>query len=128
MATLAGLGQVSRTVSDIKRSEAWYRDKLGLQHLYTFGPLAFFDVDGTRLMLSAEAGASADESVLYFQVDDIQAAVDELTRRGVEFRRGPQVIHTHQDGTEEWMAFFDDPDGRLLALMTRTRTASPHRI
>jgi catechol 2,3-dioxygenase-like lactoylglutathione lyase family enzyme len=44
----ATLGQISRTVSDIAEAEAWYRDVLGLKHLYTFGTLAFFDCGGTR--------------------------------------------------------------------------------
>jgi methylmalonyl-CoA/ethylmalonyl-CoA epimerase len=29
------------------------------------------------------------------------------------------MIHRHPDGTEEWMAFFEDPDGGVLALMSR---------
>ena len=37
------IGQIARTVSDTEASEHWYRDVLGLTHLYTFGTLAFFD-------------------------------------------------------------------------------------
>jgi hypothetical protein len=29
------------------------------------------------------------------------------------------MIHRHQSGVEEWMAFFEDPDGKLLALMSQ---------
>jgi methylmalonyl-CoA/ethylmalonyl-CoA epimerase len=29
------------------------------------------------------------------------------------------MIHRHADGTEEWMAFFEDPDGRPLAIMAQ---------
>jgi len=29
------------------------------------------------------------------------------------------MIHKHADGTEEWMAFFKDPDGRPLAIMSQ---------
>ncbi|MFT6734134.1 MAG: DNA-binding CsgD family transcriptional regulator [Polaribacter sp.] len=50
--SINGLAQVSRTVKNIVESERWYRDVLGLTHLYTFDSLAFFDCDGTRLMLS----------------------------------------------------------------------------
>ena len=52
--TLGPLAQISRTVRDIKESEAWYGTTLGLPHLYTFGSLAFFDCGGTRLLLSAQ--------------------------------------------------------------------------
>ena len=66
---------------DIKEAEAWYRDALGLRHLYTFGNIAFFDCGGTRLYLSAdECGASAAESILYFRVSDIAAKHAELSR------------------------------------------------
>jgi hypothetical protein len=29
------------------------------------------------------------------------------------------MIHKHGSGVEEWMAFFDDPDGHPLALMSQ---------
>lgn len=122
MTSMGAIGQISRSVSDIERSEEWFRSVLGLRHLYTFGSLAFFDCGGTRLMLSQEEGASPTESVLYFRVDDIHAAHDDLRRRGAVFRDEPHLIHRHQDGTEEWMAFFDDPDGRPLAIMAQVRT------
>jgi len=121
---LGPIGQVSRTVRDIKEAEAWYRNVLGLRHLYTFGNLAFFDCGGTRLYLSAESGASAAESILYFRVVDIEAKHAQLLSRGVEFRGAPHMIHRHADGTEEWMAFFSDPEGRPLALMSQVRPAS----
>ena len=35
----------------------------------------------------------------------------------------PHRIHTHDDGTEEWMTFFEDPDGNTLALMASARAA-----
>lgn len=46
---VTGLGQVSLLVHDTVRAEAFFRDVLGLQHLFTFGTLAFFDLDGVRL-------------------------------------------------------------------------------
>lgn len=117
---VTGVGQISRTVTDIGRSEAWYREVLGLPHLYTFGTLSFFDINGVRLFLSQQDSAGP-ESIVYLQVDDIGAAHDTLVNRGVAFLQPPQRIHTHPDGTEEWMAFFNDPDGRPLGLMSRLR-------
>ena len=113
------LAQVARTVNDIARAEEWYRSVLGLRHLYTYGPLAFFDVGGTRLMLSAERGANDGESILYFDVADIDVSYRELLGRGVVFRDAPRLIHRHEDGVEEWMAFFEDLEGRLLALAAK---------
>src|SRR5688572_21065887 len=71
---LGAIGQIARSVSDVAASEQWYRDTLGLPHLYTFGTLAFFDCGGTRLMLAHEKGGAAKESVLYLRVSDIAAA------------------------------------------------------
>ena len=118
---LGPVGQISRTVGDIAASVAWYRDVLGLAHLYTFGDLAFFDCGGLRLYLQQRAQPSPDESVLYFQVPDIVAAHRELNARGAVFLAAPHRIHTHADGTEEWMAFFNDPEGRPLAIMAQVR-------
>lgn len=114
------LGQIALSVRDILVSERWYREVLGLPHLYTFGTLAFFDCGGTRLML-AQKESMGTESVLYFRVEDIEQACGELRARGVDFVSAPHLIHCHRDGTEEWMAFFKDPDGQLLALMAQIK-------
>jgi DNA-binding CsgD family transcriptional regulator/catechol 2,3-dioxygenase-like lactoylglutathione lyase family enzyme len=121
---LGPIGQIARSVTDIEQAVAWYGGVLGLRHLYTFGNLAFFDCAGTRLFLSAESGASVAESILYFRVPDIAAKHAELGARGVEFKGAPHMIHRHADGTEEWMAFFSDPEGRPLALMSQVKAAS----
>jgi DNA-binding CsgD family transcriptional regulator/catechol 2,3-dioxygenase-like lactoylglutathione lyase family enzyme len=114
---LGPIGQVSRSVRDIAESERWYRDTLGLPHLYTFGKLAFFDCGGTRLYLSQEGSVPGPESILYLKVRDIESACKALKARDVEFTNAPHMIFRHADGTEEWMAFFKDPEGRPLALM-----------
>ena len=118
--TLGPLAQISRTVRDIKESEAWYGTTLGLPHLYTFGSLAFFDCGGTRLYLSAQE-KPAPESILYLRVADIRTAYELLRSRGVEFADAPHLIHRHADGTEEWMAHFHDPEGRPLAIMSQVK-------
>ena len=122
---LGPIGQIARAVKDIEQAEAWYRDILGLTHMYTYGKLAFFDCGGTRLMVEERTIIDVpnlhNDSVLYFRVVDINAAHDELHSRGVSFRGAPHMIFKHPDGTEEWMAFFDDMDGGLLALMSEVR-------
>lgn len=121
--TLGSVGQIARSVRDIRQAEAFFRDVLGLSHLYSFGNLAFFDCGGVRLFLTQEDELGSD-SLVYFRVDDIHQAVEQLTARGAEFINAPHMIHRHDDGVEEWMAFFKDPDGRPLALMTQTRPTS----
>jgi catechol 2,3-dioxygenase-like lactoylglutathione lyase family enzyme len=113
------VGQISRTVRDIKEAEAWYANVLGLRHLYTFGKLAFFDLGGTRLYL--QEATPTPESVLYLRVPDIRKAHGDLRARGVEFTDEPHLIHKHADGMEEWMAFFKDPEGRPLAILSQVK-------
>lgn len=113
------IGQISRRVSDIAAARIWYGEVLGLPHLYSFGDLAFFDCGGVRLFLSQ---AAADgESILYFRVDDIRSAHAALAAKGVEFDGAPHMIHRHEDGIEEWMAFFRDNDGGTLAIMAQIK-------
>jgi DNA-binding CsgD family transcriptional regulator/catechol 2,3-dioxygenase-like lactoylglutathione lyase family enzyme len=118
--TLGPVGQIARTVKDIAAARQWYGEVLGLQHLYSFGNLAFFDCGGIRLFLS-EGEGTPSESILYFRVTDIRAAHAALTSRGVGFTHAPHMIHRHDDGTEEWMAFFADNEGRPLAIMAQAK-------
>jgi catechol 2,3-dioxygenase-like lactoylglutathione lyase family enzyme len=120
MLSLGALAQVSRNVRDIRQAEEWYGTTLGLKHLYTFGSLAFFDLGGTRLYLQAH-DEPGPESILYLRVDDIRGAYETLSSRGVIFNGAPHMIHRHADGVEEWLAIFNDPEGRPLALMSQVR-------
>lgn len=120
---LLGVGQISLETRDMDRAVTFYRDILGLAHLFTFphstGQLAFFDCDGVRLFLSSHEDRPLEKSsVIYFRVADVQAAYDALSTRGVRFEGAPHLIHRHESGLEEWMAFFRDPDENILALMS----------
>jgi methylmalonyl-CoA/ethylmalonyl-CoA epimerase len=102
---------------------AFYRDVLGMRFLFQAPPgLGFFDCAGVRLMLDGPAGAQAGAhgSVLYYKVPDLPAAFATLSARGVIFEGKPHLIAKMPDH-ELWMAFFRDPDGNLLALMSEVR-------
>lgn len=122
---LGAIGQIARAVPDLAAAERFYRDTLGLRHLFTAGKLAFFDCAGVRLMVEdrsiIEDADLHNDSVLYFRVADIHAAQEELTRRGVTFKGAPHMIFRHPDGTEEWMTFFEEPGGGLLSLMSQKK-------
>jgi catechol 2,3-dioxygenase-like lactoylglutathione lyase family enzyme len=119
-----GIGQVARSVANVKETERWYRDVLNLDHLFTIGNLTFFDCAGMRLMFSQAEHEPGDESLIYFRVEDIHAAYERLTSRGVVFINTPHMVHKHDDDVEEWMAFFKDPEGRPLALLSTIRSHS----
>ena len=118
---LGAIGQISLSIRDVARAERFYGEILGLPHVFTFGDLAFFDADGTRLYLHRKDDAEwRPGSILYFLVDDIHAARASLTERGVTFSGAPHVIYTDDEtGVEEWMTFFEDGEGNTLALMSR---------
>lgn len=118
---LRSLAQVSLYVRDVARAEQFYGETLSLPHHFTFGDLAFFDMAGTRLYLHAVPEEQwRPGSILYFLVDDIDAAWAELERRGVRTTGAPHSIYTDEaTGTQEWMAFFEDGEGNTLALLSR---------
>jgi DNA-binding CsgD family transcriptional regulator/catechol 2,3-dioxygenase-like lactoylglutathione lyase family enzyme len=115
------IGQIARQVKDIEAARHWYGEVLGLEHLYSFGDLAFFDCGGVRLFLSPGENGDGGDSILYFRVGDIRAAHAALAARGVEFIGAPHMIHRHDDGTEEWMAFFKDNEEQTLAIMAQVK-------
>lgn len=126
---LGTIGQISRQVKDIDASRHWFGEVLGLKHLYSFGKLAFFDCGGVRLFLSertSENGGGYGDSIIYFRVVHILAAHAQLAARGIEFTHAPHRIHLHDDGTEEWLAFFRDNESRPLAIMAQV-SAMPDR-
>lgn len=118
------LSQIARRVESLDRARAFWRDTLGLRELYAFPGLAFLDLGATRLMLR-ETGTRDEADLLYLRVSDIAAAHEALKGRGLTFLQDPHVIHAHPDGTKEWMAFFEDDEGRPLALHAVAASSVP---
>lgn len=120
---LGEIGQIALTISDLEKAVAFYRDILGLKHLFSAPPgLAFFSAGTVRLMLSRPEteGSQMFSGAIYFKVSDIQKSHGVLVSRGVRFEAAPHLIAKMPDH-ELWMAFFRDPDGNLLALMCEKR-------
>jgi extradiol dioxygenase family protein len=111
---ITAVGQIARRVKDIDAARRWYGEVLGLPHLYSFGDMAFYDCASLRLLLCKDEAA---ESILYFRVSDFCATHAALQLRGIAFTNAPHMIHRHENGTEEWMAFFKDNEDRPLAIM-----------
>jgi predicted enzyme related to lactoylglutathione lyase len=122
---LGPLGQIHISVTDLDRSVAFYRDVLGIPHLFTVPgqPMAFFASGDVRLYLGVPENRDfTSRCVLYFRVDDIEVEVARLEAAGVAVGR-PHIVH--RDGaTELWMADLTDPDGHHLLLMQDRPVAS----
>jgi catechol 2,3-dioxygenase-like lactoylglutathione lyase family enzyme len=120
---LKEIGQIAFTISDLDKAVAFYRDVLGLKHLFSAPPgLAFFAAGTVRLMLSQSEDANSEKfsSALYFKVSEIEKVHEALISRGVKFEAAPHFVAKMPDH-ELWMAFFRDPDQNLLALMCEKR-------
>ena len=119
---LSQIGQISINVNDLERATAFYRDALGMKHLFTVPKMAFFDCNGIRLMLGLPEKPEFDHpsSIIYFKVDDIQNVFQMFSGRGVKFEDEPHLIAKMPDH-ELWMAFFRDSENNLLALMSEVK-------
>jgi Predicted enzyme related to lactoylglutathione lyase len=117
----ARIGQIAIVCKDVGRARDFYRDALGVRHLFDAGPtLSFFDCGGIRLMLSPAEGEAAGTSVLYFFVSDIEGRKREMMGKGVRFVNDPHMIAKMPDH-ELWLSEFRDSENNVLALMEERR-------
>jgi methylmalonyl-CoA/ethylmalonyl-CoA epimerase len=115
---LGQIGQIGMTVSDLDRAIAFYRDVLGLKFLFRAPNLAFFDCAGIRLMLGlAETNGESFHPILYFRVDDIERAAEQLAARGIAFETKPTLV-AKLEKHDLWLAAFRDPDRNVIELMS----------
>jgi predicted enzyme related to lactoylglutathione lyase len=116
---LAQIGQIAINVKDVERATDFYREKLGLKHLFAVSGLSFFDAGGVRLMLSRAEKPEFDHpaSVLYFKVENLDDAYRTLLERGVNFEGKPHMI-ADMKTYELWMADFRDSEENLFCLMS----------
>jgi len=116
---ITSIGQISIIVHDLERATAFYRDSLGLPLLFTAGNLAFFDCGGVRLMLGPAETPEFDHpsSILYFRVQDINAAHQLLLERSVQIVAPPRLI-APMPAYDLWMMGFRDTEGNIMELMS----------
>jgi catechol 2,3-dioxygenase-like lactoylglutathione lyase family enzyme len=111
-------------VSDMDRARAFYEGVLGLEggtdtgdggHDYPCG-------HGTDLHVfpSAEGAGRSSSTIAAFQVDDIEATVEELRSNGASFEQYGEPLKTDERGIastgDTKAAWIKDPDGNLLGV------------
>ncbi len=114
---------------DLQRARTFYNDKLGLDPIEErTGGLRYCCAAGEFHVFHSSGTASGAATQLGFEVDDIEAAVAELRRRGVVFEAydAPGIATVDgiaevegnypSKGTDERGAWFRDSEGNLLAL------------
>jgi predicted enzyme related to lactoylglutathione lyase len=118
--SLREIGQVALHVDDLDRATNFYRDALGMQHLFSVpGQFSFFQCGTVRLLLGLpeKSEERSKNALIYFKVADIKAAHGTMIERGVTFPQPPHVVAEMPDHTL-WMASFEDGEGNTLLLMS----------
>jgi catechol 2,3-dioxygenase-like lactoylglutathione lyase family enzyme len=124
---------VGLVVSDVGRSRRFYRDALGLEEVprpanfkfagawFRFGEYELHllaEADTTGGAGQPDAGEGATRGLthhLAFEVDNLEAACEQLAAAGVALTGGPMP---RGDGVTQ--VFFLDPDGYVLEYFQRT--------
>jgi catechol 2,3-dioxygenase-like lactoylglutathione lyase family enzyme len=108
-------------VDDVEKARDFYRDTLGLDTSVEHGILTL-NIAGDRptIVYPKPDHVPAGYTILNFPVDDIEAAVDELTARGVEFLRYDGFDQDDRAifrGGGPPIAWFTDPAGNVLSVI-----------
>jgi methylmalonyl-CoA/ethylmalonyl-CoA epimerase len=118
-----GLGQIALTVTDLERAKKFYGGALGLPFLFDAGTMAFYQCGPVRLMLGiGEQVGPVGRTILYYRVTGIAEAFRALASAGVSAVQEPHEV-ARMPGHTLWLAFVNDPDGNLLALMEEVSDA-----
>ena len=106
-----------------EKAKAFYGDVLGFRLMSDDNFALVFDANGTMVRVGkGQKVTPAPNTVLGWEVDDIHAAIRELTPRGVRFEQF-NLPFMKQDELGVWMppngdqvAWFKDPDGNVLSI------------
>ena len=108
-------------VPDIDAARAFYANTLGLEVSEENGLLTLkLAGDRPTLVYPKPDHTPATYTILNFQVEDIDAAVDELSGRGITFERYegfPQDEKGVMRGNGPDIAWFRDPAGNILSVI-----------
>jgi catechol 2,3-dioxygenase-like lactoylglutathione lyase family enzyme len=108
-------------VDDLERAREFYAGTLGLRTSVDHGLMWLHLAGGRDTLVYPQPGATpASYTILNFEVDDIEAAVDALATRGVTFERYDDVEQDERgiargDGPD--IAWFKDPAGNVLSVL-----------
>jgi catechol 2,3-dioxygenase-like lactoylglutathione lyase family enzyme len=110
---------------DPEALEPFYRDTLGIRTSLEDGLLTLHLAGGERptLVYAKPDFEPATYTILNFPVEDVEAAVDELTSRGVAFERYEGFDQDEKGivrGQGPDIAWFRDPVGNILSVLTAT--------
>jgi methylmalonyl-CoA/ethylmalonyl-CoA epimerase len=120
--SLSRIKQIAIPVNSVDEAKAFYRDTLGLRHLFDAPPaLSFFDCGGVQLMLAGPDAQGKDgdqqHAVLFYDVSDIKKTHAQIKSSGAKSLEEPRVI-TRMNGREIWISSVSDGQGNVVGLMS----------
>jgi predicted enzyme related to lactoylglutathione lyase len=114
----------SFAVDDVGEAKEFYEGTLGLTTTTLneeFGVMAVHLADGRdTLVYAKEDFTPATYTILNFEVDDVESAVDDLSSRGVGFERYDGFDQDEKGiarGQGPAIAWFKDPSGNIMAVL-----------
>jgi predicted enzyme related to lactoylglutathione lyase len=109
------------SVDDVGRAREFYGETLGLETSEEHGLLWLHLGEDRRTLLYPKPDhVPATYTVLNFPVEDIDAAVDELSARGVRFLRYDGFDQDEKGvfrGGGPYIAWFTDPAGNVISVL-----------
>lgn len=111
------------SVNDLQKAQEFYGQTLGLHVTKEKEGLVLHIAVGCKIFIYPKTNhAPATFTILNFPVDDIELAVDALTKRGVQFQRYDQrELKTDEKGIFRdggpLIAWFKDPAGNILSVL-----------
>jgi len=111
------------SVDDIDAARRFYGDTLGMDVSEEHGMLGLSIGGGKRILVYPKPNhVPATFTILNFPVDDVDTAVDELTRAGVEFEHYDwEDLKTDEKGIMRGngpdIAWFKDPAGNIVSVL-----------
>jgi catechol 2,3-dioxygenase-like lactoylglutathione lyase family enzyme len=109
------------SVDDIPKAKAFYGETLGLNVTEENGMLSLHIAGGNSIIIYPKPNHTpATFTILNFPVENIDQAVDELTRRGVRFERYDGFNMDAKGiarGNGPNIAWFTDPAGNILSVL-----------
>jgi catechol 2,3-dioxygenase-like lactoylglutathione lyase family enzyme len=123
-----GKAGATLAVSDLGRARTFYEEKLGLSPKQEMpaddgqGAVVYAAGSGTEILVYTSQYAGTNQATaVSFDVADIDAEVDDLAGKGIEFERYPEIAEVDDRGIHEMGeggrgVWFKDPDGNIISV------------
>ncbi len=112
------------SVNDVQKAKKFYGQTLGLEVSESYGLLELHISGGTKILIYPKANHTpATFTILNFPVDNLEQAMDDLTKRGVRFeiyneggvKTDEKGVSLSDEGPK--IAWFKDPAGNVLSVL-----------